>query len=160
MKTVSLQIAEALDAAMENYYGPGKRISGAELGRLSGVPQPTVSRTLKGKSTPETETLAKLVSVLGSKNVNLSATINALLPPQELQHVDILDKQIFPLICPTCGKVSHKSFIQLEMNDRLPCGVCGDIFNINSQYGNGELKVFLEALGYSGFILRENRKFD
>lgn len=73
---------------------------------------------------------------------------------------DVLGKPIFPLRCPECGQVSHKSFIQLEMNDRLPCSSCGITFNINGQYGNGELKMFLEALGYSGFILRENRQFD
>lgn len=32
---------------------------------LSGVPQPTISRTLKALSTPETETLAKLSRALG-----------------------------------------------------------------------------------------------
>ena len=31
-KTQSQQIAAALDAAMSNYYGPGKMMSGAELG--------------------------------------------------------------------------------------------------------------------------------
>ena len=73
---------------------------------------------------------------------------------------DVLGVPIFPLVCPECGQVSHKSFIQLEMNDRLPCDACGVTFNINHQYGHGELKMFLEALGYSGFVLRQQRKFD
>lgn len=72
----------------------------------------------------------------------------------------VLTRKIFPLACPECGKMSHKSFIELETNDRLPCDSCGVSFNINHQYGNGQLKEFLDALGYSGFILRQNRKFD
>ena len=72
----------------------------------------------------------------------------------------VLTAQIFPLRCPECGKFSHKSFIELEMNDRLPCGVCGTVFNINDQYGHGELEVFLKEMGRSGYILRQNRKFD
>lgn len=74
--------------------------------------------------------------------------------------IDVLTVQVFPLRCPECGKVSHKSFIQLEMNDRLPCDHCGLVFNINDQYGNGELKMFLESIGRKGFILRQNREFD
>jgi len=78
----------------------------------------------------------------------------------EQPSLDILAQPIFPLRCPECGKVSHKSFIELEMNDRLPCGVCRVTFNINDQYGNGELKMFLESLGRSNFILRQDRKLD
>ena len=74
--------------------------------------------------------------------------------------LDPFNVPIFPLICPECHKVSHKTFIELEMNDRLPCGVCGIPFNINSQYGNGELKMFMESIGSKGYILRRQRKFD
>ena len=73
---------------------------------------------------------------------------------------DVLGAPIFPLVCPECHKVSHKSFVELEMHDRLPCGTCGVVFNINNQYGHGELKMFLEALGYRGFSLRQQRKLD
>lgn len=73
---------------------------------------------------------------------------------------DILGKQLFPLVCSECGKVSLKSLIELEMNDRLPCGVCGITFNINSQYGNGVLNDLLKTLGYDGFMLRQRRKLD
>ena len=73
---------------------------------------------------------------------------------------DPFNVAIFPLFCPECQKVSHKTFVELEMNDRLPCGVCGIPFNISSQYGNGELKMFMESIGSNGYILRRDRKFD
>jgi transcriptional regulator with XRE-family HTH domain len=162
MKNPAKEIADALNAAMLSYYGNGKPLIGAELSRLSGVPQPTISRTLQGKSIPETATLSKLVAILGVKNVSLHAAIDALLPKQEAKatHIAALAVKAFPLICPECNKVSHKSFIELEANDVLPCDFCGVIFNINHQYGNGELKMFLESFGGSGMSLRENRKFD
>lgn len=79
---------------------------------------------------------------------------------QNVQPLDLLAQPVFPLRCPECGKVSQKSFIELEMNDRLPCNHCAITFNINDQYGNGQLEAFIKAFGRSGFILRQNRKFD
>lgn len=57
-----MDIANELDEAMKNFRTGG--ISQPELAQLSGVPQPTISRTLKGKSTPETKTLIKLARAL------------------------------------------------------------------------------------------------
>lgn len=81
-------------------------------------------------------------------------------PTGEDRSLDLLAQPVFPLRCPECGKVSQKSFIELEMNDRLPCSHCTITFNINDQYGNGQLEAFIKAFGRSGFILRQNRKFD
>jgi predicted RNA-binding Zn-ribbon protein involved in translation (DUF1610 family) len=39
--------------------------------------------------------------------------------PNELQ------VRVYELPCPECGKVSRKSFLQLETEDRLPCDHCG-----------------------------------
>ena len=147
---------------MRDYYGPGKRLSGAELGRLSGVPQPTISRTLKGKSIPETETLSKLIAVLGADRVKLPDAVKSMVgEPTKFAGVPMkaLSAKIFPLICPQCHQVSHKSFIELDANDTLPCDACGTVFNINNQYGHGELVMFLESLGGSGIALRQDRKF-
>lgn len=62
-----MTIADELDHAMLNFRHQGGRkgISQPELAALSGVPQPTISRTLKGLSTPETKTLMKLAKALG-----------------------------------------------------------------------------------------------
>ncbi len=79
---VAQAIASALDEAMRTFY-KGKRISRisqADLSRRSGVPQPTISRTLQGKSIPETETISRLVSVLGTGNVKIGEVIASLLP--------------------------------------------------------------------------------
>jgi len=57
-----MTIANELDKAMAGYRKGG--ISQAELAKLSGVPQPTISRTLKGLSVPETKTLIKLARAL------------------------------------------------------------------------------------------------
>lgn len=61
-----MNIADQLDRAMRAYIHPDGRkgISQPELSHASGVPQPTISRTLKGKSTPETKTLIKLAGAL------------------------------------------------------------------------------------------------
>jgi transcriptional regulator with XRE-family HTH domain len=58
-----MDIANQLDRAMKS-YGNNKGISQADLAALSKVPQPTISRTLKGSSTPETKTLIKLARAL------------------------------------------------------------------------------------------------
>lgn len=79
METPAQQIATALDSAMRAFDN-GNGIGQAELSRRSGVPQPTISRTLKGKSIPETDTLTKLISVLGPKNVALGKEVASILP--------------------------------------------------------------------------------
>lgn len=58
-----MDIANQLDQAMKSFDN-NKGISQAALAALSGVPQPTISRTLKGNSTPETKTLIKLARAL------------------------------------------------------------------------------------------------
>lgn len=83
-KTPAQMIADALDAAMETANN-GKRMSQAELSRRSGVPQPTISRTLSGNSIPEVKTIAPLVAVLGARNVDLQSSISALLPPATVE---------------------------------------------------------------------------
>jgi len=57
-----MKISDELDQAMRAYRKGG--IKQAELAKLSGVPQPTISRTLKGESVPETKTLIKLAAAL------------------------------------------------------------------------------------------------
>lgn len=54
-----MDIATLIDKAMSE-----KRLNQPELSRRSGVPQATISRTLKGRSIPSTETLVKLFSAL------------------------------------------------------------------------------------------------
>lgn len=62
MHTLTMDIADELDNAMAAFRPGG--ISQAELSKLSGVPQPTISRTLRAGSTPETKTLIKLAAAL------------------------------------------------------------------------------------------------
>ena len=57
-----MNIAMQIDQAMRDWKP--KPLSQAELSRISGVPQPTISRTLKGESIPETETLLKISRAL------------------------------------------------------------------------------------------------
>ncbi|HQR84604.1 MAG TPA: helix-turn-helix transcriptional regulator [Polynucleobacter sp.] len=57
-----MDLAKQIDQAMRDWKP--KRLSQAELARLSGVPQPTISRTLKGDSIPETDTLLRISKVL------------------------------------------------------------------------------------------------
>ena len=165
MKSPAQEIASAIDEAM-SAYDSGRGISQSELSRRSGVPQATISRTLKGKTIPEVHTLSKLIDALGSNNVKIPKPVMALVAqpgntqPVEEAPLDVLTVPMFPLLCPECGKTSHKSFIELEMNDRLPCGVCGVTFNINNQYGSGQLEMFLKGIGRAGFMLRKERKFD
>jgi hypothetical protein len=66
----------------------------------------------------------------------------------------------FELPCTECGKISHKSFLQLEMEDRLPCDHCGVSIRVTDYYGRPALEAILKSLGRSRFILRERKKFD
>jgi transcriptional regulator with XRE-family HTH domain len=61
-RTLQTTIASQLDALMTR---PGKRLSQAELSRQSGVPQPTISRILKGDGGMQLETLWALAQTLG-----------------------------------------------------------------------------------------------
>ena len=71
-----------------------------------------------------------------------------------------LTAKTFPLRCPECLEVSHKSFLQLETEDRLACDSCGISIVVADQYGNAELAAFLESIGRSGYILRDKNKRD
>lgn len=62
---------------------------------------------------------------------------------------------MFALPCTKCGKVSHKSFIELELNDRIPCPACSSAINVADYYGLAELETILKSLGGSGFTLRK-----
>lgn len=72
--------------------------------------------------------------------------------------LDPLQMSIFVLPCSKCGKVSRKNFLELEMEDRLPCDCCGALINVADYYGKADLEAFLESLGRSGFILRNRHK--
>lgn len=67
----TMNLADELDVAM-GAFRPGG-ISQAELARISGVPQPTISRTLKGTSIHETKTLLKLATALNCSLAGISA---------------------------------------------------------------------------------------
>lgn len=157
-KTAAQLIGDALDSAMQTADN-GKPMSQAELSRRSGVPQPTISRTLSGKTIPETQTLAALIDVLGTGNVNLAASIEALLPtPKESnQTIAPLVAKIFALPCASCGHVSHQSFIDLETNDEIACPDCGTRINVAYYYGQTELAEFLKSIGGSGFVARKRK---
>jgi len=64
----------------------------------------------------------------------------------------------FELPCTECGKKSLKSFIQLEMKDRLPCDHCGVSIKVADYYGQPELQALAVSLGYKGFIVGESKK--
>lgn len=72
--------------------------------------------------------------------------------------IDPLQMHIFVLPCAECGKVSHKSFLDLEMENRLPCDHCGVSISVTDYYGKADLEAFLQGLGRSGFILRDRHK--
>lgn len=75
-----MDIANQLDQAMRSYDN-NKGISQAALAALSKVPQPTISRTLKGNSIPETKTLIKLARALNCTLGGYSGT----------EHTDAID---------------------------------------------------------------------
>lgn len=56
-----MNITKKIDQALRDRSSP---MSQAELSRLSGVPQPTISRTLKGITTPDLNTLIKIGNAL------------------------------------------------------------------------------------------------
>lgn len=93
MKSPAQEIAAALDAAMQA-FDSGRGISQSELSRRSGVPQATISRTLKGKTIPEVETLSRLVAILGPGNFDVPDAVMALVPPKPMTEQDKFDAYI------------------------------------------------------------------
>ena len=94
---IASEIAAQIDHAMT--ARKTKQWSQSELSRVSGVPQPTISRTLKGKTTPDTETLTKIARALNIKfKYGLSSLyidgikeplVSSELSPQELHLIDV-----------------------------------------------------------------------
>jgi hypothetical protein len=66
--------------------------------------------------------------------------------------------QRYDLPCAECHKVSHKSFLQLETEDRLPCDHCGVPIKVTDYYGRTELDAIAISLGSRNHILREREK--
>lgn len=64
---------------------------------------------------------------------------------------------MFNLACPKCGKMSHKSFIELELNDEIPCS-CGHSIHVANQYSFSVLETILKSLGGDGMTLRKSNK--
>ena len=93
MKSPAQEIASALDEAMQA-FDSGRGISQSELSRRSGVPQATISRTLKGKTIPEVETLSRLITVLGPDKVAIPDAVMALIPHQTMTEQDRFDAYI------------------------------------------------------------------
>lgn len=93
MKSPAQEIAAALDTAMQK-YDAGRGISQSELSRRSGVPQATISRTLKGKTIPEVDTLSRLVEALGRHNVDIPASVMTMVPHKPMTEQDRLDAYI------------------------------------------------------------------
>jgi len=139
------------------------RLTKTELWKAAGASSAAASHWFSGANGADLDTCLKIAKVLRvnarwlfDESQGMDETINAAIDAP----LDVLTIPMFPLLCPQCGKTSHKSFIELEMNDRLPCGVCGFTFNINNQYGSGQLEMFLKGIGRAGFMLRKERKFD
>ena len=93
-----MDIAEQIDKAMK--ARKPKPWGQAELSRVSGVPQPTISRTLKGKSVPETETLSRLAKTLGIKFDHVSSNSSS---PNE---IDLENNPDFPAVKKVSLRVS------------------------------------------------------
>jgi uncharacterized Zn finger protein len=68
---------------------------------------------------------------------------------------DQLEVRRYDLPCPSCSKVSQKSFIQLETQPRLSCDHCGIAIRVSDYYSRAKLEDILKTLGRSGYILRE-----
>lgn len=154
MNTEAKQIGDALDAAMKDYNG-GRGMSQSELHRISGVPQPTISRTLKGKSIPETSTLTKLVAILGTEKLGKAVASIINNREQKAPTIAPLTAKLFALRCHECGHVFHKSFIDLESSDSVACDSCSASVNVADYYGQAHLAEFLKSIGATGIALRK-----
>lgn len=69
--------------------------------------------------------------------------------------LDPLICRSFALGCKRCGNVTHKSFVELEMQDKINCTSCGFLINIADYYPTSILKAFLESIGRAGFSIRD-----
>lgn len=73
---------------------------------------------------------------------------------------DDLQLRIYPLLCPECQNVSHKTLLELIQSARLPCDHCGISVNLAREYGKARLEEILVSLGRRGFTIPDNKKLD
>ena len=73
--------------------------------------------------------------------------------------LDALRIKNLSLACPRCKQVSLKTFLQIEMEDRLPCDApgCGISIEVASQYTTAILQDYLKQLGRVGFLRKGNK---
>lgn len=107
-----MSIANQLDKAMRAYRPNG--ITQAELSALSGVPQPTISRTLSGDSTPETKTILKLARALNISPLSLESAY------ETATAIDFSAAQIEPsyLIIPPDEQLLLENYRRLTKDQR------------------------------------------
>ena len=71
---------------------------------------------------------------------------------------DRWNARIYNLPCAECAQISQKSFVELEVNDWLPCDHCGVSIYVIDHYGTAELDAIAASLGSVGHVLRERKK--
>ena len=78
-------------------------------------------------------------------------------PGSETMSGDQWSARVYDLPCAGCGQISHKSFIELETEDRLPCDHCGVSIKMTDYYGTAELDAI--AKSRSGKFIPDCRAF-
>jgi len=63
-----------------------------------------------------------------------------------------------PLLCPECGDISSRSFIELAMNVRLRCDRCKMMMTVPDQYPYEQLDALARSLGSTTHILPEHSR--
>lgn len=127
------------------------------------INQPTVQRIISGETrSPGLTVITKIEKAIhdlraarGMPSVAYTGQIQS--SESKPKTISLLAVQMYAIRCTKCGEVSHKSFMELELNDTLPCP-CGASINVADYYGQSDLEVILKNLGGDGFVLRKRDK--
>ncbi len=118
--SLKMNLANKIDVAMRSFK---PKLTQTSLAKLSGVPQATISRTLKGKTLPEFDTLSRLAKVLKIEIDGFDLVTGEEIRPPKRNATDVLSAKDTHLLkifnkLNEAGKNEVISFAEFKVNDQ------------------------------------------
>jgi transcriptional regulator with XRE-family HTH domain len=115
-----MNLANKIDQAMRTFK---PKLTQTGLAKLSGVPQATISRTLKGKTLPEFDTLSRLAKALKIEIDGFDLVTGEEIRPHKRNISDVLSAKDTHLLkifnkLNDAGKNEVISFAEFKVNDQ------------------------------------------
>lgn len=145
-----LRLRQIIDERYDGFAG--------QFADAHGFKRPQVSRWVTENAVSRQGISEQSARAIETREGKPSGWMDSLGENQDFATMAPLAGKFFALPCTGCGKVSHQSFIDLEMNDSIPCPSCGNTILVADYYGQTDLAEFLKSIGATGFVLRTRKK--